>query len=60
VLAAAIREAKEEVGIDIVKQEIIGKKICGATIERDLRYVLVSEFTYSKDGLELEEGELIE
>lgn len=60
VLTAAMREWKEEVGIAIWDQEILCKKICGATIERDLWYVLVKDFSWLDAWTSYEEGELIE
>jgi len=60
VVTAAIREAKEEVGIDILNPKIISRKVCGANMERDLRYVMVTDFAISRWWNELEDGECIE
>jgi 8-oxo-dGTP pyrophosphatase MutT (NUDIX family) len=51
VLQAATREAREEVGLEIGKDtEIFCKKICGATMEWDLWYVVVKSHSDHKDG----------
>jgi 8-oxo-dGTP pyrophosphatase MutT (NUDIX family) len=45
VLEAAKRESREEAGIDVTQAEIKTKLICGATVVRDLYYVMVTEYT---------------
>lgn len=49
---AAIKEAKEEVGIVVNKIEYLSKSICGATVVWDLYYFLVSDYELSKQDLE--------
>jgi ADP-ribose pyrophosphatase len=52
---AAIKEAREEVGIKVKDISFFHKSICGATVVWDLFYFIVSDF---EEGLqELEEGE---
>lgn len=58
---AAIKEAKEEVGIDIESEDIsyFATSVCGATVIWDLFYFVVNK--YKKLGnQELEDGENIE
>ena len=55
---AAIKEAHEEVGIEVNDIYFIHKSICGATIVWDLFYFLVKDFT--KTNQHLEEGEDIQ
>lgn len=52
---AAIKEAKEEAGIEITDLTHIHTSICGATVVWDLFYFVVHAFTETKQ--ELEEGE---
>ncbi len=59
VITAAQREWQEEAGIDVVDAEIIDKSVCGATMERDLWYVKITDFTLLSN-LELEEWEVID
>jgi 8-oxo-dGTP pyrophosphatase MutT (NUDIX family) len=60
VLEAARREAHEEAGLDIERGEIIYTSVAGATINWDLYYVEVKDFSDSVDGQELEMGEDID
>jgi len=52
---AAIKEAREEAGIDAKKLSFFHRSICGATVVWDLYYFVVEEFVKSQQ--ELEEGE---
>jgi ADP-ribose pyrophosphatase len=56
--AAAIKEAREEMGIVANNIELFHKSVCGATVEWDLYYFVVTDFT--KQNQELEDGEVIE
>jgi len=56
--AAAIKEAREEMGIIVKDIELFHKSICGATVEWDLYYFVVRDFT--SEAQHLEEGEVIE
>jgi 8-oxo-dGTP pyrophosphatase MutT (NUDIX family) len=60
VLEAASKEAQEEIGLQIIDQEIFTKKICGATMEWDLWYVLVSDFNWLESWRNEEDGEIID
>lgn len=51
----AIKEAKEEVGIEVKDLSLFHKSICGATVMWDLFYFTVNEFTETSQ--DLEEGE---
>ncbi len=53
--AAAIKEAKEEMGIIVKDLSFFHKSVCGATVTWDLFYFVVNEF--EKETQELEEGE---
>jgi len=55
---AAIKEAYEEVGIEVSDISFMYKSICGATVVWDLFYFLVKNFT--KTNQHLEEGEDIQ
>ncbi len=55
---AAIKEAREEVGIEAIDIKYIWTSVCGATIVWDLYYFLVSQFT-ELESQTLEEGENI-
>jgi ADP-ribose pyrophosphatase len=55
---AAIKEAHEEMGLVVSDLELFHKSVCGATVEWDLYYFIVTDFT--KQGQQLEEGEVIE
>ena len=59
---AVIRESLEEVGINVNKEniKIIHKSISGASVNWDLYYCLISNFTFDEDGQQLEEGEIID
>lgn len=52
---AAIKEAKEEAGIEAKGLSLFHKSVCGATVVWDLFYFVVNEFTESSQNLE--EGE---
>ena len=52
---AAIKEAKEEVGIDIKDLSFFHKSICGATIIWDLYYFIVNKADWTAQELELGE-----
>ncbi len=56
VIEAGKKEAKEEIGINAYKIELFHKSIAGATIEWDLYYLVINEFT-SLSGQSLELGE---
>lgn len=56
--AAALKEAREEMGIIASSIELFHKSVCGATVEWDLYYFVVTDFT--KQDQELEDGEVIE
>lgn len=55
---AALKEAREEVGIEAKNAELFGISKCGTTVEWDLYYFLIKDF--SEGGQELETGEVIE
>lgn len=55
---AALKEAREEVGVIAEKAELFAISKCGATVEWDLYYFIVSEYTEA-DEQALEEGEHI-
>lgn len=55
---AALKEAHEEMGIIANNIELFHKSVCGATVEWDLYYFVISDFT--KQDQELEDGEIIE
>ena len=48
----AIKEAKEEVGVEVKDLTLFHKSICGATIMWDLFYFVVNSFTESSQDLE--------
>lgn len=52
---AAIKEAREEVGIEVKDISFFHKSICGATVVWDLFYFIVNDFNQLSQ--ELEEGE---
>lgn len=52
---AAIREAREEVGIEVTDLTFFHKSVCGTTVEWDLFYFVVHNFTETTQ--ELEAGE---
>ncbi|HEY4525313.1 MAG TPA: NUDIX hydrolase [Candidatus Paceibacterota bacterium] len=52
---AAIKEAREEAGIEARNLSLFHKSVCGATIEWDLYYFIANE--YDEGAQELEEGE---
>ena len=52
---AAIKEAIEEMGVVVKDIELLHKSVCGATVEWDLYYFIVRDFT--KESQHLEEGE---
>jgi ADP-ribose pyrophosphatase YjhB (NUDIX family) len=55
---AAIKEAREETGIEIKDISFIHKSVCGATVVWDLFYFVVNDF--SETSRQLEDGEDIE
>ena len=58
--AGAIKEAAEETGLNIKNQELVTIATAGATVDWDLYYFLVRDYTEAKDGQRLEHGEDIE
>jgi len=54
---AVVSEAKEEVWIKIKDMKILWKRVCWATVEWDLWYVIVSDFSVCGEWLEDEEIE---
>lgn len=56
--AAALKEAREEMGIIANDIELFHKSVCGATVEWDLYYFVIKNFTQEKQNLE--DGEDIE
>ncbi|KAB1159031.1 NUDIX domain-containing protein [Micromonospora sp. AMSO12t] len=58
-LRAARREAHEEVGLTVSGVELVTIARAGATVEWDLYYYVVREFTEASDGPQPEEGEQI-
>jgi 8-oxo-dGTP pyrophosphatase MutT (NUDIX family) len=57
---AAAKEALEETGLVIENPQLIAKANAGATVEWDLYYFQVDEYTANPGGQELEDGEDIE
>lgn len=57
---AAINEGLQETGLVIKEAEFIVKANAGATVEWDLYYFLVRNYTEHPDGQALEQGENIE
>ena len=57
---AAIKEAWEETGLVVVNPQLITQANAGATVDWDLYYFLITEFTNHRDGQALELGENIE
>jgi ADP-ribose pyrophosphatase len=55
---AAVKEAFEEVGIEVSDISFFHKSVCGATVMWDLYYFVVNKFTQTEQHLE--EGEDIE
>jgi ADP-ribose diphosphatase len=53
--AAAVKEAREEVGVEARDMTFLHKSVCGATVVWDLFYFVVKDF--AKTGQHLEEGE---
>lgn len=49
---AAIKEAKEEAGIEVKELSFFHKSVCGATVVWDLFYFVVNEFSESSQNLE--------
>lgn len=49
---AAIKEAKEEAGIEVARLSFLHKSVCGATVVWDLYYFLVEEYGESEQHLE--------
>lgn len=56
--SAALKEAREEMGIIANDIELFHKSVCGATVEWDLYYFIISDFT--QENQNLEDGEDIE
>lgn len=56
--AAAIKEAREEMGIIANNVELFHKSICGAIMQWDLYYFIITEFEQAEQNLE--DGEDIE
>ena len=56
---AAIKECLEETGIIVKNIELLQKSHAGTTIEWDLFYFVVDDFENSKEGQQLEHGEII-
>jgi len=56
---AVRREAKEELGLDVKSMTLFKKSTCGATVEWDLYYYTINDFTES-EGNNPDEGEQIE
>jgi 8-oxo-dGTP pyrophosphatase MutT (NUDIX family) len=54
---SAKREAKEETGLLPTSLRHLTTSKAGATVEWDLYYFIVENFTENQDGQELEEGE---
>lgn len=52
---AALKEAKEEVGVEASTAIFLHKSVCGATVVWDLFYFVITEFTQTAQ--ELEDGE---
>ncbi len=52
---AALKEAREEVGVEASGAEFLHKSVCGATVVWDLFYFVITEFTQAEQ--ELEDGE---
>ncbi len=57
---AAIKEALEETGLIVKNPRLIEKANAGATVEWDLYYFWIDDYTESPGGQELETGEDIE
>jgi len=57
---AAAKEALEETGLIVSNPKLLTKANAGATVEWDLYYFLVEDYTESEDGQQLEDGEQIE
>jgi ADP-ribose pyrophosphatase len=55
---AALKEVHEEMGIIANDIKLFHKSICGATVEWDLYYFIISDFT--QENQNLEDGEIIE
>jgi len=58
--AGAIKEALEETGLEIKNPQLITKANAGATVDWDLYYFLVRDYTEAEGGQRLEHGEDIE
>ncbi|MBI4022752.1 NUDIX domain-containing protein [Candidatus Berkelbacteria bacterium] len=57
---AAIKEAREETGLEVRTPELIVKAVAGATVEWDLYYFLFRDYEENEHGQQLENGEDIE
>ncbi len=55
--AAAIKEAREEVGLQVKSIQYYKTSKCGATVEWDLLYFIVNDFELIQEGQQLELGE---
>jgi ADP-ribose pyrophosphatase YjhB (NUDIX family) len=49
---AAIKEAREEVGLEVKDATFFHKSVCGTTVEWDLFYFVAGEFSETKQHLE--------
>ena len=56
-IEAARKEGRQEIGIDITESHQITNATDGATVEWDLRYIMVDRYDSSPNGQELELGE---
>lgn len=56
---AARRELAEETGLSPLSLRFVHRSPCGATVDWDLNYFVVDEFTLTEDGQALEIGEEI-
>lgn len=59
-IEGAIREAREECGLEIRDPELITVAKAGATVEWDLYYYLIRDYSELSEGQSLEHGEDIE
>jgi 8-oxo-dGTP pyrophosphatase MutT (NUDIX family) len=57
---AAIKEGREELGLELSNLRLVAKAPAGATVEWDLYYFQTNTYTASSNGQQLEAGEQIE
>ena len=57
---AARKECEEETGLRVDRIQLLEKTHAGATVDWDLYYFIIDEFTENGNGQKLEEGEIIE